>query len=251
MRTPHSRLAARFFGLTFLFALAIGIAIIPSRANAQETAPANSAQSGTAAQSATESADTAKEAKGEDETAAFRHTPLMTSIAKAIHLSVDTTARLFEIFNFAIIFFGIGIPLARFIPKHLRKRKQVLSENLETARKTTADATSRLSRVEAQLAHLDDEIAKIRVQVEEESKQDELRIKAAIEEESARIVASAEQEIGVAAALARRELRHFAADLAIEQAIKQLDLSPETDRALIAEFVSSASATSNSSGGKN
>jgi F-type H+-transporting ATPase subunit b len=51
-------------------------------------------------------------------------------------------------------------------------------------------------------------------------------------------VAAAEQEIGVAAAQARRTLRHFAADLAIEQAAKHLVLTPETDRALIAEFVS-------------
>ncbi len=61
--------------------------------------------------------------------------------------------------------------------------------------------------------------------------------KPAIEEESARIVAAAEQEITVAAAQARRGLRHFAADLAIEQAAHQLVLTPETDRALISEFV--------------
>ncbi len=94
--------------------------------------------------------------------------------------------------------------------------------------------------MEAQLSRLDEEIAKIRAQVEAESRQDEARIKAAIEEESARIVAAAEQEISVAAAQAKRGLRHFAADLAIEQAARQLVLTPETDRALIAEFVSEA-----------
>ncbi len=123
------------------------------------------------------------------------------------------------------------------MPKHLRKRREALSESLESARKTTQDANSRLSAVEAQLSRLDDEIAKIRAQVEEESKQDEVRIKATIEEESARIVASAEQEIGVAAATAKRGVRNFAADLAIEQATKDLRLAPETDQALIAEFV--------------
>jgi len=34
-------------------------------------------------------------------------------------------------------------------------------------------------------------------------------------------------------------LRHFAADLAIEQAAKQLDVTAATDRALIAEFIDS------------
>ena len=46
-------------------------------------------------------------------------------------------------------------------------------------------------------------------------------------------MAAAEQEIGVAVAQAKRGLRSFAADLAIEQAEKQIKLTPETDRALI------------------
>jgi len=101
----------------------------------------------------------------------------------------------------------------------------------------TEDAAARLNAVEAKLASLGDEIKKFRAEVEAESLQDEARIKAALAEESARIVASAEQEIGAAAAQATRGLRNFAADLAIDQAAKELKLSPETDRALIAEFV--------------
>jgi F-type H+-transporting ATPase subunit b len=97
---------------------------------------------------------------------------------------------------------------------------------------------------------LDDEIAKIRAQVEDESRQDEVRIKASIEEERTRIVAAAEQEIGVAAAQAKRGLRNFAADLAIEQAAKQLVLTPETDQALIAEFVSDVTGNG-TKGGRN
>ena len=108
---------------------------------------------------------------------------------------------------------------------------------MKTAREATADAQARLSAVEAKLAGLGEEIEKFRAQVEQESLEDEKRIKAALGEESARIVAAAEQEIDVAAAQARRGLRNFAADLAIEQAAKQLALTPETDRALIAEFV--------------
>jgi len=95
-----------------------------------------------------------------------------------------------------------------------------------------------LSAVEAKLARLDQEIAKFRAEVEQRIALDERRRKAALEEEIARIVASAEQEIGVAAAQAKRSLRHFAADLAIDQAVKELELTPGTDWALIAEFIS-------------
>ena len=64
-------------------------------------------------------------------------------------------------------------------------------------------------------------------------------------------MAAAEQEIGVAAAQAQRGLRNFAADLAIEQAAKQLVLTPETDRALIAEFVRETTANGAGKGGQN
>jgi len=180
-----------------------------------------------------------KETAAEDENV-YRHTPLVQTLAKSFHLDVETTARLFEYINFAIIALAILIPVVRIMPRIIRKRSETLKHDLETARKTTADANARLSAVEAKLSKLDSEIAAIRTQVEEESKHDEERIKASIGEESDRIVAAAEQEIAVASAQAKRELRHFAADLAIEQAAKQLVLTPETDRALIAEFVGDA-----------
>jgi F-type H+-transporting ATPase subunit b len=129
------------------------------------------------------------------------------------------------------------------------KRSQTLVHSLKTAREATADANARLSAVETKLAGLDNEIKKFRAQVEVESLEDEARIKATITEESARIVQAAEQELSVAAAQARRGLRHFAADLAIEQAARQLTLTPETDRALIAEFIGQVS--SDGKGGKN
>jgi hypothetical protein len=49
---------------------------------------------------------------------------------------------------------------------------------------------------------------------------------------------------------AKRGLRSFAADLAIGQAEKQIALTPETDRALIAEFVAGVAGDA-VKGGKN
>jgi len=137
------------------------------------------------------------------------------------------------------------------MPKIIRKRSQNLGHDLQTARAATADAQARLSAVEAKLAGLGEEIEKFRAQVERESLEDEKRIKASLGEESARIVAAAEQEIGVAATQARRSLRSFAADLAIEQAASQVKLTPETDRALIAEFVAGVAADAPGKRGKN
>jgi F-type H+-transporting ATPase subunit b len=55
----------------------------------------------------------------------------------------------------------------------------------------------------------------------------------------------------MAAAQARRGLRNFAADLAIDQAAKNLVLTVETDRALIAEFVGDVLGNGAAGGGKN
>jgi F-type H+-transporting ATPase subunit b len=249
----------RVFAAAILAAGVLYLGSLSQRGFAQDSHPA--------AQSTTPAAGNATEPipsqpgnvknEEEEEHNVYRHTALVMSISDAIfhddknatdpekvHLRekhIEKTARSFEWINAIIIWLCIIVPLAKFLPKVLRKRSQTLSSNLEHARKATADANARLSAVEAQLSRLDEEIAKIRTQVEEDSKQDEVRIKASIGEESARIVASAEQEITQAAAQAQRGLKAFAADLAIEQAAKQLTLTPEADSALIAQFIREAS----------
>jgi F-type H+-transporting ATPase subunit b len=167
--------------------------------------------------------------------------PLVKASAKVLHLSVETTAIIYEFINFAILALVIGIPLFRWLPKYLRQRAGKVCTDIESARKVTEDANSRLSAVEAKLSSIGEEIEKFKSEVEREMGQDEARIKSALAEESARMVVAAEQEIAMAAAQAKRGLRNFAADLAVGQAAKQMDLTPETDRALIAEFVSDVS----------
>jgi F-type H+-transporting ATPase subunit b len=228
---------SKFFAVPLL-SLALFAGFAP-RTSAQEPAPAHPAATQPALDP-TEAQVKAKERSSESNVEAFTHTRLVQSIGKAVGLDVNTTANIFLWINFAIIFFAIVIPLARILPKAIRKRREKLGKDLEEARKTTADANARLSAVEAQLARLDEEVAKIRAQVDVDIKNDEARIKASLTEESARIVAAAEQEIAIAAAQAQRSLKAFAADLAIDQAVKQLTLTAETDRALIEEFVAEA-----------
>jgi F-type H+-transporting ATPase subunit b len=232
-----SRFSARILSIFLFAALVASMVAMPFHAIAQQPAPAAKSSSGSAnTVDKTIDKSSGTESAAEDENV-YRHTPMVRSLARLFHLDVETTARLFEFFNFAIIALAIVIPLVRIVPRVIRKRSETLRHDLDSARKLTEDANTRLSAVEAKLAKLDEEIAGIRTHVEEESKNDEARIKSTIEEESGRIVAAAEQEITVAAAQAKRGLRNFAADLAIEQAAKQLVLTAESDRALIAEFV--------------
>jgi F-type H+-transporting ATPase subunit b len=253
---PHSRNFFKFFltaaAVVLVFALVAGPVRMLAQ-DAQSAVPAAKTSASTpnttsAADAKTEAGDKKDEAadKQEEQEHGFLvNGAIVRWMAGATGWTRDTCANIFLWINFAILFFGIAIPIGRTLPKIFRKRSQTLNHSLDEARKATADANARLSAVEAKLAGLDAEIARFRAQVEEESKADEQRIKASIEDEKTRIVASAEQELNVAAAQARRNLRTFAADLAIAKASEQLKLTPEADKALIAEFVA------NAEGGKN
>jgi F-type H+-transporting ATPase subunit b len=238
--------ARRFSPLTFrIFLLAMLVAAglsTPILVTAQTTAPAaQPAANSTARPEAAKSEESQKpEADAND---VYLHAPIVRTMARMMHLDVETTARIFEGINFAIIVLAVGYFIIRMLPKTLRARSEKVRTDIESARKVTEDAYARLSAIEDKLSGLDSEIAQIRSQVELESQQDEARIKSTIKEESARIVAAAAQEMEATVAQARRSLRHFAADLAIEQAVQQLAITPETDRALIAEFLTDAALT--------
>ena len=235
MRTWASVLAVVLFA-----ALAtVGVhAQAATAGQAQPTATAATAGGQPAAAAQGESSESASDSSADPaDEGQYLHSPVVKAIARLMHLSLQTADTIFLALNFLILVLGIGVPLSRMLPKMLQRRKQALNQSLDEARKMTADAGSRLSAVEAQLAKLDQEIAAMRGSMEEELKREEARAKAAMAEESGRIVAGAEQEIAAAAAHARRGLRQFAADLAIEQAARQMVLTAEKDKALIAEFV--------------
>jgi F-type H+-transporting ATPase subunit b len=238
----------RAFWLAMVLAVA-ALMLAPGGAAAQQsTAGASTPVTSAPASAPTSGSGGAQPASSED--AQFLHSPVVQSVARMLHLKLDATVALLLGINFAIIFFAVAIPLKRTMPNILHKRSETLSQDLTSARQATADAQARLSAVEAQLAGLGEEIKKLSAQVEQESREDEKRLKASLGDESARIVAAAEQEITTAVTQAKRGLRSFAADLAIGQAEKQIALTPETDRALIAEFVAGVAGDA-VKGGKN
>lgn len=236
----------RFFTLGAVAGM-LSLAPRPMPAQATDATAVQSTLEGQPADASKEPALSAEEKQNQ----AFRlEGPVVKWTAKTFNLTIETAATLFEVANFLIIVLAIGVPLLRFLPGYLRRRKQKLSDDLESARKQTEDANARLKAVEDKLSKLGEEIEKFRAQTETESRQDEARIQASFAEESRRIVESAEQEINVAAAQARRGLRSFAADLAIDQAAKELVLTPAADRVLIAEFVGEVIGNGGAAGGR-
>ena len=166
----------------------------------------------------------------------YRHAPVVQAIARFFHMKTETAAQIFEDFNSGVLLFAIAFVLWKYLPKMFRNRAEILQKDLIAARLATEDANRRLAEVEARLLRLDSEIDSIRRQVEHEAVEDEKRIHATLETERERIIASAEQEIGAVQAAAQRDLKKFAADLAIDHAMRKIQLSNDTDRALVREF---------------
>lgn len=166
----------------------------------------------------------------------YRHSRVVIAIARFAHVKTETAAQIFEDLNSAVLLIAIAWALWKFLPGIFRNRGEKLQKELVEARLATEDANRRLAEVEARMLRLDSEIDSIRQQMERESAEDEKRILAAMEAERERIVASAEQEIGATQAAVQRDLKKFAADLAIDNAMRRIQLSSDTDRALVREF---------------
>lgn len=176
------------------------------------------------------------EAKEEDETAVYRHSAMVGKIGHMLGMSTDTAGTVFEVFNFAVLAFGILFLAGKALPKILRERSSGIQKDLTDARSATEEASVRLNSVEERLAKLDAQIAAMHSQAEKDALLEEQRLRAAAEEEKRKILASAEQEIAAAGALAQRQLQQYAAGLAIEHAAQRLVISEETDRQLVRTF---------------
>jgi F-type H+-transporting ATPase subunit b len=207
-------------------------ALLAVPAIGQQAAPTPAQQAQNSASNA-ERMDTPETSSGIEQ---YRHSKTVQAIARMTGLKVETTAQIFEDFNSGVLIFVIAYFLFKLVPGLFRKRSETIRKDLSQVRTATEDANRRLAEVEARLSRLGTEIEAIRQQAERDSVEDEKRIAAALEAERERIVASAEQEIAAAQAAAQRELKKFAADLAVDSAMHRIQLSADTDRALVREF---------------
>jgi F-type H+-transporting ATPase subunit b len=236
------RLIAATILLAASFAPAMAqTASAPAHATAtQSAAPAQSKQApndnGTFIDQKTASSQNLAKAEQEDEEYAFKHSGSVRAFAKLFHLSPEAASAIFWALNAALLLAFVGYFLLKALPKAFRSRRELLSRQIDEARKATEQANERLRLVEERLGRLDSEIEAVRVQAERDSANDEVRIKQALEEEKQKIIATAEQEIASAGAAAERQLRRFAASLAVDRATARLNLTEGDDRALIQEF---------------
>ena len=229
----------RLWGKAVL-ALVLFAAIAPAGAlRAQESAkPASEATTIPSAQEEpkSEKAEGREKVKEGQEADAIRNAPAVKWIARHTGLTNDQAYWLCIGLNFAVIFVAIAGLMRKMLPGYFRGRTSTIQKGIEEARKMSEDARRRLSEVEGRLSRLDTEIAGMKREADENAKAEEQRLLAAGEEERRRIVASAEQEIEMAANSARRELKAYVAELAVQLAEKKIRVSKDTDEALVRAF---------------
>lgn len=210
----------------------------PSQPEAQphqaQPAPAEPAPAGGPAASEPAAGEHGEESG--DPHAEFKYSPSVKWLAKATGMEVTTAYWASVIFNFLVVagllFVFLKSPLVGFF----RQRTDAIQNGIEEARRASAEASARLAQIEGRLSRLDSEVAALRNTSEAGAAAEDQRLEEAAREDAARIVRTAEQEIDAAARLARRELRAYAAELAVSLAEKKIQVTPATDQELVRTF---------------
>ena len=237
---PAHILLSAFLALFILTAVAATAQEAPKQQPAdsnKKSAEGNSASdqpSGMSAESAKESREAAGEEKGEND--AFKKSPSVRFLARITGLSLQHAYWLAVLLNFAVIA-GVIIWLSRTrLPGLFRNRTASIQKAIAEAHRASREANQRLAQIEARLARLDVEIGTMHAAADKEAEAEESRIKAAAEEDAHKIIQAAEQEIAAATKSARRDLKAYAADLAVSLAQKQIQVDSATDQALVRNF---------------
>jgi F-type H+-transporting ATPase subunit b len=223
-------------------ALLLFIAITLAPASARAQGPSKPAGSSPSAQAEHEPSQATGEVKNKDKEKAgeesdpVRHSPAVRWISSKSGLTVDQAYWLCIGINFAVVFIFIVVMLRKKLPGYFTSRTAAIQKGIEEARKMSEEARRRLTEVESRLSRLDTDIAAMRNEAEENARAEERRIRATSEEERKRIVSSAEQEISMAANAARRDLKTYAAELAVNLAEEKIRVGKDADEALVREF---------------
>lgn len=193
-----------------------------------------------------------REAAGEeaDETAAFKQSASVATIAKWTGMSLQHAYWLCVLSNFVVIAAVIFWASRKYLPGMFSARTAAIQKAMQEAQKASEEARRRLAEIESRLMKLDVEIGMMRDAAEKDAAAEEARIQAAAQEDARKMVESAQQEIAAAAKAARRDLTAYAADLAVALAQKQIRVDAATDQALVRNFAGELGVSEGSGPGK-
>jgi F-type H+-transporting ATPase subunit b len=152
-------------------------------------------------------------------------------------LGPDLSFLLSILLNFGGVAAVIYVLLKSKLPQAFRDRTVAIQKGIKEAQAASADASRRLGDIESRLSKLGSEVADIRASAEREAAAEEERIRQSAEEDKQKVVQAAEAEIAAIARNARRELKGYAASLAVDLAAREIRVDEPTDQALVRDFV--------------
>ena len=153
----------------------------------------------------------------------------------------DETLVLLKWANFIILAGGLGYLAKKHLAPIFRDKSEEIRKGIADAQALKADADKKIAEIERRVNSLGTEIEKFRTEHAAEMKIEGERIR----QETAAAIAKAEQqaafEVESAGKLARKELKEYAANLAVDQAEQRLRAQlngSSTEGTLIDNFIS-------------
>ncbi len=144
-----------------------------------------------------------------------------------------------QIINTLLVVVLFVFLLRRPAPKFFAGRAKEIQDLLEKALKEKEEATRSLREIEAKMARLDEEVAAIERSAREAAEADKVRLYQEAEAAKARIQQEAGLEMERQLVQAKRDLRAYAADLAVRAAreILSRSLTPEDEARIQERFL--------------
>jgi len=186
---------------------------------------------------ATYEAEKTAERESDEENAQFKYSPSVRWIAKRLNGDPHVAYWVSLVINFGLMAAFFYAILKSRLPQAFRDRTFAIQKGIRDAEAASAEAARRLGKVEDRLAKLDAEVAGIRSEAERNAAEEENRIREAAEEDKQKVIAGAEAEISASARNARRDLKAYAASLAVDLAAHKIHIDENTDQALVHDFV--------------
>lgn len=146
---------------------------------------------------------------------------------------------LFKVINVAILVGALGYVLRKPLREFFVQRSASIQKSLEEGRKALEASQAQLQAVEEKLARFEEEMAACRAAALEEMKVEREHMRQASAQEASKMLESVRIQMEVATKQARLELKHFAAQQAVDLAQQMISqrLDEASQRRLVAHFV--------------
>jgi F-type H+-transporting ATPase subunit b len=133
----------------------------------------------------------------------------------------------------------LGYLMVKSLPPLFVSRTAAITKDMVESQKIRQDADDRAADVERRLAAIETEITTLRAESREETNAEAARLAEHTATEIARIQRQAEREISDSGKTAQKELRRFAAELAVDLAVQRISarMTPATEDRLVRGFV--------------